>query len=152
MIYALLKLKVHSCISKLYSNYWSLEVMIVLDSFLIDFFFFLYIYHMCCFLVQLSLGAVQSHGLQKPILSNRNFHGCLENLLYNDLNLLYLAKRNNHQVSAVVSCCVAASLEQLWRTSAGPVQNDCSAAVAFLRTAPPNDVTVHAGCRGISKH
>ncbi|XP_036971862.1 contactin-associated protein-like 4 [Acanthopagrus latus] len=50
---------------------------------------------------QLSLGAVQSHGLQKPILSNRNFHGCLENLLYNDLNLLYLAKRNNHQVSAV---------------------------------------------------
>uniref|UniRef100_A0A671YUM3 Contactin-associated protein-like 4 n=1 Tax=Sparus aurata TaxID=8175 RepID=A0A671YUM3_SPAAU len=49
---------------------------------------------------QLSLGAVQSHGLQKPILSNRNFHGCLENLLYNDLNLLYLAKKNNHQVSA----------------------------------------------------
>ncbi|XP_073332152.1 contactin-associated protein-like 4 [Pagrus major] len=50
---------------------------------------------------QLSLGAVQSHGLQKPILSNRNFHGCLENLLYNDLNLIYLAKKNNHQVSAV---------------------------------------------------
>uniref|UniRef100_A0A8C4EYV8 Contactin associated protein like 3 n=1 Tax=Dicentrarchus labrax TaxID=13489 RepID=A0A8C4EYV8_DICLA len=48
---------------------------------------------------QLSLGAVQSHGLQKPILSNRNFHGCLENLLYNDLNLIDLAKRNNHQVS-----------------------------------------------------
>lgn len=83
--------------------------MIVLDSFLIDFFFF-YIHHMCYIFVQLSLGAVQSHGLQKPILSNRNFHGCLENLLYNDLNLLYLAKKNNHQVSAVVSCCVASSL------------------------------------------
>ncbi|XP_035509476.1 contactin-associated protein-like 4 [Morone saxatilis] len=50
---------------------------------------------------QLSLGAVQSHGLQKPILSNRNFHGCLENLLYNDLNLIDLAKRNNHQVFVV---------------------------------------------------
>ncbi|KAF3835413.1 hypothetical protein F7725_027971 [Dissostichus mawsoni] len=42
---------------------------------------------------QLSLGAVQSHGLQKPILSNRNFNGCLENFLYNDLNLIHLAKR-----------------------------------------------------------
>nr|XP_040040806.1 contactin-associated protein-like 4 isoform X2 [Gasterosteus aculeatus aculeatus] len=50
---------------------------------------------------QLSLGAVQSHGLQKPILSNKNFHGCMENLLYNDLNLIHLAKRNNHQASVV---------------------------------------------------
>lgn len=53
--------------------------------------------------LQLSVGAVQSHGLQKPILSNRNFHGCLENLLYNDLSLLNLAKQKNHQVSMVVS-------------------------------------------------
>ncbi|XP_032382198.1 contactin-associated protein-like 4 isoform X2 [Etheostoma spectabile] len=50
---------------------------------------------------QLSLGAVQGHGLQKPILSNKNFHGCLENLLYNDLNLIHLAKHKNHQVSVV---------------------------------------------------
>ncbi|XP_059196818.1 contactin-associated protein-like 4 isoform X1 [Centropristis striata] len=50
---------------------------------------------------QLSLGAVQSHGLQKPILSNKNFHGCLENLFYNDLNLIHLAKESNHQVSVV---------------------------------------------------
>lgn len=57
-------------------------------------------YHVC---VQLSVGAVQSHGLQKPILSNRNFHGCLENLLYNDLNLIYLAKQNNPQVTVMVS-------------------------------------------------
>uniref|UniRef100_A0A3B4Y954 Contactin-associated protein-like 4 n=1 Tax=Seriola lalandi dorsalis TaxID=1841481 RepID=A0A3B4Y954_SERLL len=48
---------------------------------------------------QLSVGAVQSHGLQKPILSNRHFHGCLENLLYNDLKLINLAKQNNHQVT-----------------------------------------------------
>ncbi|XP_049443304.1 contactin-associated protein-like 4 isoform X1 [Epinephelus fuscoguttatus] len=50
---------------------------------------------------QLSLGAVQSHGLQKPILSNRNFHGCLENLLYNNINLIHLAKQSNHQVTVV---------------------------------------------------
>ncbi|KAM7409799.1 hypothetical protein PAMA_001340 [Pampus argenteus] len=50
---------------------------------------------------QLSLGAVQSHGLQKPILSNKNFHGCLENLLYNEFNLIDLAKQNNPQVTVV---------------------------------------------------
>lgn len=53
-------------------------------------------------LVQLSLGTVQGHGLQRPILSGRNFHGCLENLFYNDLNLIDLAKKNNQQVSVVV--------------------------------------------------
>ncbi|KAM9848458.1 contactin-associated protein-like 4 [Aulostomus maculatus] len=50
---------------------------------------------------RLSLGAVQSPGLQKPILSNRNFHGCLENLLYNDINLINLAKRSNPQVTVL---------------------------------------------------
>ncbi|XP_058495403.1 contactin-associated protein-like 4 [Solea solea] len=50
---------------------------------------------------QLSVGAVQGHGLQKPVLSNRNFHGCLENLFYNDFSLISLAKKNNHQVTAV---------------------------------------------------
>ncbi|XP_041861798.1 contactin-associated protein-like 4 isoform X2 [Melanotaenia boesemani] len=49
----------------------------------------------------LSLAAVQSHGLQKPILPNRNFHGCIENLLYTDLNLIDLAKRNSPQVTAM---------------------------------------------------
>lgn len=71
--------------------------------------------HITCvvFLVcaQLSVGAVQGHGLQKPILSNRNFHGCLENLLYNDLSLINLAKQSNHQVAVVVSYCVSASLK-----------------------------------------
>uniref|UniRef100_A0A3Q1IPJ8 Contactin associated protein like 3 n=1 Tax=Anabas testudineus TaxID=64144 RepID=A0A3Q1IPJ8_ANATE len=52
---------------------------------------------------QLSLGAVQGHGLQKPILSNRNFHGCLENLLFNDLNLIDLAKQNSPQVTGNVT-------------------------------------------------
>ncbi|XP_034035381.1 contactin-associated protein-like 4 [Thalassophryne amazonica] len=50
---------------------------------------------------QLSLGAVQSYGLQKPFLPNRYFHGCLENLLHNDLSLIQLAKHNSHQVTTV---------------------------------------------------
>ncbi|KAM9762601.1 contactin-associated protein-like 4 [Menidia menidia] len=49
----------------------------------------------------LSLAAVQTHGLQKPILPNRNFHGCLENLLYSDLNLIELAKKNSPQANVV---------------------------------------------------
>lgn len=67
---------------------------------------------MCIFLfVKLSLGAVQAHGLQEPILSSRNFHGCLENLIYNDLNLIDLAKNNNHQVSVLVSASILPSME-----------------------------------------
>lgn len=73
------------------------------------FFFLLAVTHIAvnvhCLIVKLSLGAVQSHGLQKPVLSSRNFHGCLENLIYNDLNLIDLAKKNNHQVSVMVSGC-----------------------------------------------
>ncbi|XP_072295490.1 contactin-associated protein-like 4 [Eucyclogobius newberryi] len=48
---------------------------------------------------QLSVGSAQAHGLQRPILSNRNLSGCLENLIYNSLNLIDLAKKSNHQVS-----------------------------------------------------
>lgn len=56
-------------------------------------------------LVQLSAGAAQNHGLQKPILPNRNFHGCMENLLYNDLSLIKLVKQSSPHVTAVVSYC-----------------------------------------------
>lgn len=56
---------------------------------------------MCVFApVQLSVGAVQDFGSQKP---KRSFRGCLENLLYNGLNLIELAKNNDRQVTAVVS-------------------------------------------------
>uniref|UniRef100_A0A3B3UP57 Contactin-associated protein-like 4 n=1 Tax=Poecilia latipinna TaxID=48699 RepID=A0A3B3UP57_9TELE len=41
------------------------------------------------------------HGLQTPILPNRNFHGCLENLLYSELNLIKLAKQGSPQVVAL---------------------------------------------------
>ena len=64
------------------------------------------VYSTVCHLVcvpapmQLSIGDVQDFGSQKP---KRSFHGCLENLLYNSLNLIELAKNNDHQVTAVVS-------------------------------------------------
>lgn len=58
----------------------------------------------CVFVpIQLSLGAVHSLSSQKPATSKRNFHGCVENLLYNGLNLIDLAKHNDHQVTAIVS-------------------------------------------------
>ncbi|XP_033821141.1 contactin-associated protein-like 4 [Periophthalmus magnuspinnatus] len=47
---------------------------------------------------QLSVGSAQTPGLQRPVLSNRNLSGCLENLIYNNLNLIELAKKNNQQV------------------------------------------------------
>ncbi|XP_059200151.1 contactin-associated protein-like 4 [Centropristis striata] len=50
---------------------------------------------------QLNVGAVQSLSSTKPVLSKRNFHGCLENLLYNGLKLIELAKHKNHQVTVV---------------------------------------------------
>uniref|UniRef100_A0A3B5K021 Contactin-associated protein-like 4 n=1 Tax=Takifugu rubripes TaxID=31033 RepID=A0A3B5K021_TAKRU len=45
-------------------------------------------------LLELNVGAIQES--QKP---KRGFHGCLENLLYNNLNLIELAKRRAPQVS-----------------------------------------------------
>ncbi|XP_036938988.1 contactin-associated protein-like 4 isoform X1 [Acanthopagrus latus] len=47
---------------------------------------------------QLSVGAVQSRDSQKQVVSKGNFHGCLENLLYNGLNLIQLVKHKDHQV------------------------------------------------------
>lgn len=70
------------------------------------FFFFFFV------IVKLSLGAVQTQGLQKPVLPSRNFHGCLENLIYNDLNLIDLVQKKNHQVSVMVSADALASVER----------------------------------------
>ncbi|XP_071378067.1 contactin-associated protein-like 4 [Centroberyx affinis] len=50
---------------------------------------------------QLSVGAVQALGSQKPVISKTNFHGCLENLFYNGLNLIDLAKQSDHQVTVM---------------------------------------------------
>uniref|UniRef100_A0A3B5ACS0 Contactin-associated protein-like 4 n=1 Tax=Stegastes partitus TaxID=144197 RepID=A0A3B5ACS0_9TELE len=40
---------------------------------------------------------------QKPAISKRNFHGCLENLLHNGVNLIELVKNNDHQVAGNVT-------------------------------------------------
>ena len=56
---------------------------------------------MCLPVIQLRVGAVQIS--QKPEVSKRNFHGCLENLLYNELNLMELAKHQDPHVTVVVS-------------------------------------------------
>ncbi|XP_010779441.1 contactin-associated protein-like 5, partial [Notothenia coriiceps] len=45
---------------------------------------------------QLIVGAIQY-----PV-SKRNFHGCLENLMYNDLKLIELAKHEDHKVTVMV--------------------------------------------------
>uniref|UniRef100_A0A3B3XER3 Contactin associated protein like 3 n=1 Tax=Poecilia mexicana TaxID=48701 RepID=A0A3B3XER3_9TELE len=52
---------------------------------------------------ELRVGAGQALGSHKPFHSKRNFHGCLENLLFNGLNLIGLAKVKDHKVSLVVS-------------------------------------------------
>ncbi|KAM9516820.1 contactin-associated protein-like 4 isoform 1-T1 [Salvelinus alpinus] len=42
---------------------------------------------------EITFGGVQCHGTQK-VLSRRNFHGCLENLLWNEVNVNDLAKQH----------------------------------------------------------
>ncbi|XP_061587826.1 contactin-associated protein-like 4 isoform X1 [Cololabis saira] len=63
---------------------------------------------------QLSVGTVQGLSSQKPFISQRNFHGCVENLLYNGLNLIDVAKHNNHKVTVVgnvtFSCAESVSI------------------------------------------
>uniref|UniRef100_A0A8C7CN99 Contactin-associated protein-like 4 n=1 Tax=Oncorhynchus kisutch TaxID=8019 RepID=A0A8C7CN99_ONCKI len=49
------------------------------------------------FFHKISYGGVQCHGSQR-VMSRRNFHGCLENLLWNDVNVIDLAKQQQ-QVS-----------------------------------------------------
>ncbi|KAM9844315.1 contactin-associated protein-like 4 [Aulostomus maculatus] len=47
---------------------------------------------------KLTAGAVHT---QKLVGTQRNFHGCLENLLFNGVNLIELAKHNDHRVTAM---------------------------------------------------
>ncbi|XP_069000309.1 contactin-associated protein-like 4 [Embiotoca jacksoni] len=48
---------------------------------------------------QMSVGADQSLGSHRSIGSSTNFHGCLENLVYNGLNLVDLAKQKDQRVT-----------------------------------------------------
>ncbi|XP_077463030.1 contactin-associated protein-like 4 isoform X1 [Stigmatopora argus] len=48
----------------------------------------------------LSLGAIQSTGFQSNPY-RKNFNGCVENLYYNHVNLIHMAKQNNPQVTVM---------------------------------------------------
>uniref|UniRef100_A0A665XFI1 Contactin associated protein like 3 n=1 Tax=Echeneis naucrates TaxID=173247 RepID=A0A665XFI1_ECHNA len=54
-------------------------------------------------LEQLSFGTVQSITSTKSGMSARSFHGCLENVLYNGLNLIERTKQSDQQVTVTVS-------------------------------------------------
>ncbi|XP_053188431.1 contactin-associated protein-like 4 [Scomber japonicus] len=48
---------------------------------------------------QMSVGADRGPGSQRSGGSNRDFHGCIENLVYNSLNLVDLAKQKDQRVT-----------------------------------------------------
>uniref|UniRef100_A0A3Q3SZB5 Contactin-associated protein-like 4 n=1 Tax=Mastacembelus armatus TaxID=205130 RepID=A0A3Q3SZB5_9TELE len=52
---------------------------------------------------QMSVGADQGLGSSRSVGSHRNFYGCLENLLYNGLNLVDLAKQKDQRVTGNVT-------------------------------------------------
>lgn len=59
---------------------------------------------LCVSSAQLSVGRVQSLDSQKPkAVAKGDFHGCLENLVYNGLNLIELVKNKDRQVTVMVS-------------------------------------------------
>uniref|UniRef100_A0A8C9ZLR2 Contactin associated protein like 3 n=1 Tax=Sander lucioperca TaxID=283035 RepID=A0A8C9ZLR2_SANLU len=52
----------------------------------------------------MSVGAEQGLGSRRSIGPNRNFHGCLENLVYNGVNLVDLAKQKDQRGNVTFSC------------------------------------------------
>lgn len=62
------------------------------------FFFFLSFF----LLIKLSFGGIPVPGKPGTFLK-KNFQGCMENLYYNGINIIDLAKRRKHQIYTVVS-------------------------------------------------
>lgn len=91
---------------------------------------------MCFIHMQLSVGTGQSLGPQTSGDSGRNFHGCLENLLYNGHNLIELVRLKSHQAAAVVS-----RPEGVWARTTGA---DPSVLLGFLT---PSTAFVRTECR-----
>lgn len=54
------------------------------------------------FFLQLSFGGIPLPGKPGTFL-RKNFHGCMENLYYNGINIIDLAKRRKPQIHSVVS-------------------------------------------------
>lgn len=60
--------------------------------------------HRCCFFIhftKLSFGGIPLPGKPGTFL-RKNFHGCMENLYYNGVNIIDLAKRRKPQIYSVV--------------------------------------------------
>lgn len=55
------------------------------------------------FSAQMSVGAKHDLDSQRSAGSRANFHGCLENLVYNGMNLVDLAKQRDQRVTAKVN-------------------------------------------------
>lgn len=78
---------------------------------------------------QMSVGANHVFGSQWSAGSNGGFYGCLENLSYNGINLIDLAKRNVPQVtvkviSLVLFCVrISSTKEMLTDTRASQVRS-----------------------------
>uniref|UniRef100_A0A3B4ZJD8 Contactin-associated protein-like 4 n=1 Tax=Stegastes partitus TaxID=144197 RepID=A0A3B4ZJD8_9TELE len=88
---------------------------------------------------QLSVGAVQGFSSQKSLVSKRNFHGCMENLLYNGHNMIELAKNGDHQVTVLVSYFLLNHLQ-----SAKQQPNICVLMCVLLPGAALNDGQWHS--------
>lgn len=65
---------------------------------------FVYVCQSAHVFAQMSVGADQGLGSLRSDGLNRNFHGCLENLVYNGLNLVDLAKQKDQRVTVKVNC------------------------------------------------
>lgn len=59
--------------------------------------------HVCICLLKLSFGGIPLPGKPGTFL-RENFHGCLENLYYNGVNIIDMAKRRKPQIYTVVGC------------------------------------------------
>lgn len=75
------------------------------------------------FSAQMSVGADRGLGTQRTVESHGNFHGCLENLVYNNVNLVDLAKEEDQRVTvkvnrfkAYVQCCTSPLWNHYLRT------------------------------------
>lgn len=55
--------------------------------------------------LKLSFGGIPLPGKPGTFL-RKNFNGCMENLYYNGINVIDLAKRRKPQIHSVVSCVV----------------------------------------------
>uniref|UniRef100_A0A3B4B5P3 Uncharacterized protein n=1 Tax=Periophthalmus magnuspinnatus TaxID=409849 RepID=A0A3B4B5P3_9GOBI len=66
---------------------------------------------------QISVGADPVLGSQRSAQPNRNFHGCLENVIYNGLHLVYLAKQSDQRGNVTFSCVEPVSVAM---TFSGP--------------------------------